>query len=95
MQANQAQKQALLARTEAGRQREAAAAQATADERRAREVCDGIPSFRHFCHWFCFAVKDVRDCHSPLSCKMHVFCTAFLLMLVGSRPTSQFCTHEM
>ena len=30
-------------------------------------VCDGLPSFRHFCHLCCFAVRDVRDCHSPLS----------------------------
>ena len=38
MQAIEAQNQALLAQIEAGRQREAAAAQVTADERRAREV---------------------------------------------------------
>ena len=29
--------------------------------------CDGLPSFCHFCHLSCFAVKDVRDCQSPLS----------------------------
>ena len=29
--------------------------------------CDGLPSFRHFCHLSCFAVRDVRDCYSPFS----------------------------
>ena len=50
--------------------------------------CDGLPYFRNFCHMSCFAVRDVRDCHSPLSCLKHV--SHFALMLVGSRPSSQF-----
>ena len=35
--------------------------------------CDWLPSFRHFCHLSCFAVREVRDCHSPFP----VICTAF------------------
>ena len=40
MRATQAQNQALLAEIEASRQREAASVQATADDRRAREVAE-------------------------------------------------------
>ena len=29
--------------------------------------CDGLPSFRHFRHLSCFAVRSVRDCHTTLS----------------------------
>ena len=32
-----------------------------------RCVCDGLPSFRHFCHLSGFAVRDVRCCHRLLS----------------------------
>ena len=42
-------------------------------------VCDGLPSFRHFCHLSCFAL---RHCHSPRSCQMHDICRAFFLILV-------------
>ena len=33
---------------------------------RTEVVCDGLLSFRHFCHLSCSALSDVRDCHSPL-----------------------------
>ena len=59
--------------------------------------CDGLPSFRHFCDLSCFAVRDVRDCHSPHSYKKHliytVFCTdAFWFKLKANQSA---CTDEV
>ena len=48
--------------------------------------CDGLPSFRHFCHLSCFVLfccETVKACFE--SCEKH-----FVNMPVDSRPTSQF-----
>ena len=30
-------------------------------------VCDGLPTFHHFCHLFWLFCSDVCDCHGPFS----------------------------
>ena len=52
---------------------------------------DGLPSFRHFCHLSCVAVRDVSDCHSPFS----VICIAFCSDACWVKASQSVCTHEM
>ena len=53
--------------------------------------CDGLPPFRHVCHLSCFAVRDVRDCHSPFP----VICVAFCADACWLKANQSVYTHEM
>ena len=48
-------------------------------------VCDGLASFRHFCHLSCLILETVTA-----HCLEH---SIFVLMSVGSRSTSLFALH--
>ena len=53
--------------------------------------CDGLPSLRHFCHLSGFAVRDVRNCHSPFP----VTCFAFCANVCWFKANQSVCTREM
>ena len=57
--------------------------------------CHGLPYSRNFCYLSCFAVRDVRDCHSPLSCLKHVICIAFCADACWLKANRSVCTHEI
>ena len=52
--------------------------------------CNGLPSFRHFCHLSCFAVRDVRD-----HCPFPDICTALCADACWLKGNQAVCTHEM
>ena len=54
-------------------------------------VCDGRPSFRHFCPLSCVVLFAVSDCHSPFS----VVCIAFRADACWVKANQSVCTHEM